>query len=124
MTSNLVAAKCKKKHTKLIGPGLLCIGKITFAFCKGFCWCFCLSFMVDKELNTHRAFTRLNLASCMLKASSQYLALLLVFNFPTNAKVLWQIRCCDANLIEIPVEVETPDRHYYHVWNLSYLLFS
>lgn len=24
-------------------------------------------------------------------------------------------RCSDANLIEIPVEVETPDHHYYHV---------
>ena len=24
-------------------------------------------------------------------------------------------RCSDANLIDIPVEVETPDRHYYHV---------
>ncbi|WVZ81504.1 hypothetical protein U9M48_028873 [Paspalum notatum var. saurae] len=24
-------------------------------------------------------------------------------------------RCYDANLIEIPVEVETPDHHYYHV---------
>lgn len=24
-------------------------------------------------------------------------------------------RCCDANLVVIPVEVETPDHHYYHV---------
>ncbi|CAI9771226.1 unnamed protein product [Fraxinus pennsylvanica] len=24
-------------------------------------------------------------------------------------------RCSDANLVEIPVEVETPDHHYYHV---------
>ncbi|GJN01198.1 hypothetical protein PR202_ga18445 [Eleusine coracana subsp. coracana] len=24
-------------------------------------------------------------------------------------------RCCDANLVEIPVEVETSDRHYYHI---------
>ncbi|XP_057802326.1 histone-lysine N-methyltransferase SUVR4-like [Salvia miltiorrhiza] len=24
-------------------------------------------------------------------------------------------RCADANLIDIPVQVETPDRHYYHV---------
>lgn len=24
-------------------------------------------------------------------------------------------RCFDANLVDIPVEVETPDRHYYHV---------
>lgn len=24
-------------------------------------------------------------------------------------------RCYDANLVEIPVEVETPDHHYYHV---------
>ncbi|KAF9609520.1 hypothetical protein IFM89_016881 [Coptis chinensis] len=24
-------------------------------------------------------------------------------------------RCFDSNLVEIPVEIETPDRHYYHV---------
>ncbi|KAM1640559.1 hypothetical protein ACFXTN_009695 [Malus domestica] len=24
-------------------------------------------------------------------------------------------RCSDANLIDIPVQVETPDRHYYHI---------
>ncbi|XP_065867993.1 histone-lysine N-methyltransferase SUVR4-like isoform X1 [Euphorbia lathyris] len=24
-------------------------------------------------------------------------------------------RCCDSNLIEIPVEIETPDHHYYHL---------
>ncbi|KAG2696753.1 hypothetical protein I3760_07G073800 [Carya illinoinensis] len=24
-------------------------------------------------------------------------------------------RCFDANLVDIPVEVETPDRHYYHI---------
>ncbi|XP_027088342.2 probable inactive histone-lysine N-methyltransferase SUVR2 [Coffea arabica] len=24
-------------------------------------------------------------------------------------------RCCDANLLDIPVEVETPDHHYYHL---------
>ncbi|CAA7398935.1 unnamed protein product [Spirodela intermedia] len=24
-------------------------------------------------------------------------------------------RCFDANLVEVPVEVETPDRHYYHI---------
>lgn len=24
-------------------------------------------------------------------------------------------RCYDANLVQIPVEVETPDHHYYHV---------
>lgn len=24
-------------------------------------------------------------------------------------------RCYDANLVEIPVEVETPDHHYYHL---------
>jgi SET domain-containing protein len=28
-------------------------------------------------------------------------------------------RCYDANLIEIPVEVETPDHHYYHVRHLK-----
>ncbi|KAK7305339.1 hypothetical protein VNO77_43244 [Canavalia gladiata] len=30
-------------------------------------------------------------------------------------------RCTDAILIAIPVEVETPDHHYYHVWNLKFL---
>lgn len=29
--------------------------------------------------------------------------------------LLFFSRCCDANLIEIPVEIETPDHHYYHV---------
>ncbi|KAK4773123.1 hypothetical protein SAY87_028142 [Trapa incisa] len=24
-------------------------------------------------------------------------------------------RCCDANLIDIPIQIETPDRHYYHL---------
>ncbi|KAL8121954.1 putative inactive histone-lysine N-methyltransferase SUVR2 [Apium graveolens] len=24
-------------------------------------------------------------------------------------------RCCDANMVEIPVEIETPDHHYYHL---------
>lgn len=24
-------------------------------------------------------------------------------------------RCYDANLVEIPVEIESPDHHYYHV---------
>lgn len=32
-------------------------------------------------------------------------------------------RCYDANLVEIPVEVETPDHHYYHVWNLGIMIF-
>ena len=26
-------------------------------------------------------------------------------------------RCVDANMVEIPVEVESPDHHYYHVCN-------
>ncbi|KAG6496762.1 hypothetical protein ZIOFF_044634 [Zingiber officinale] len=26
-----------------------------------------------------------------------------------------KVGCCDANLIEIPVEIETPDHHYYHL---------
>ena len=26
------------------------------------------------------------------------------------------VRCLDANMIEIPVKIETPDHHYYHVW--------
>lgn len=30
-------------------------------------------------------------------------------------------RCFDANLIEIPVEIETPEHHYYHVKKLSKL---
>jgi hypothetical protein len=27
----------------------------------------------------------------------------------------YMTRCYDANLVQIPVEVETPDHHYYHV---------
>lgn len=29
--------------------------------------------------------------------------------------VIVRCRCSDANLIDIPVQIETPDRHYYHV---------
>ncbi|KAE8663055.1 Histone-lysine N-methyltransferase SUVR4 [Hibiscus syriacus] len=29
--------------------------------------------------------------------------------------IIQHFRCFDANLIDIPVEVETPDRHYYHL---------
>lgn len=29
-------------------------------------------------------------------------------------------RCDDANMIEIPVEIETPDHHYYHVRAISF----
>lgn len=29
------------------------------------------------------------------------------------------VRCFDATLVEIPVEVETSDHHYYHVWFFS-----
>ena len=32
-------------------------------------------------------------------------------------------RCLDANLMNMPVEIETPDRHYYHVCTSS-LLFQ
>lgn len=31
-------------------------------------------------------------------------------------------RCFDSTLVEIPVEVETPDHHYYHVWPFTHLL--
>ena len=30
--------------------------------------------------------------------------------------IVYCFRCFDSNLIDVPVEVETPDRHYYHVW--------
>ena len=33
--------------------------------------------------------------------------------------IYFWFRCNDANLIEIPVEVETADHHYYHVWHFS-----
>ncbi|KAK4775858.1 hypothetical protein SAY87_023819 [Trapa incisa] len=29
-------------------------------------------------------------------------------------------RCCDANLIDIPVQIETPDRHYYHDYGIDF----
>ncbi|KAK4767657.1 hypothetical protein SAY86_015407 [Trapa natans] len=32
-------------------------------------------------------------------------------------------RCCDANLIDIPVQIETPDRHYYHVHIILSIFF-
>ena len=38
--------------------------------------------------------------------------------------LLWMCnfsRCVDANLVEIPIEVETPDHHYYHVGDISSL---
>lgn len=41
-----------------------------------------------------------------------------VFSFPYISDIVSVLncsRCSDANLVEIPVEVETPDRHYYHV---------
>jgi hypothetical protein len=31
-------------------------------------------------------------------------------------------RCYDANLVQIPVEVETPDHHYYHVSGVQLLM--
>ena len=33
-------------------------------------------------------------------------------------------RCYDANLVIIPVEVETPDRHYYHVTDFWQLILG
>jgi hypothetical protein len=31
-------------------------------------------------------------------------------------------RCYNANLVQIPVEVETPDHHYHHVSDLLTLM--
>ncbi|XP_078440113.1 putative inactive histone-lysine N-methyltransferase SUVR2 [Wolffia australiana] len=42
-------------------------------------------------------------------------ALCLDATFYGNVARFINHRCYDANLVEIPVEVETPDRHYYHV---------
>jgi hypothetical protein len=40
----------------------------------------------------------------------------LMMHSDTSSFVL--VRCLDANMIEIPVKIETPDHHYYHVWIL------
>ncbi|XP_042376128.1 probable inactive histone-lysine N-methyltransferase SUVR2 isoform X1 [Zingiber officinale] len=42
-------------------------------------------------------------------------ALCLDATFYGNVARFINHRCCDANLIEIPVEIETPDHHYYHL---------
>ncbi|XP_065853628.1 histone-lysine N-methyltransferase SUVR4 [Euphorbia lathyris] len=42
-------------------------------------------------------------------------ALCLDATFCGNVARFINHRCNDANLIDIPVEVETPDRHYYHL---------
>ncbi|XP_002521994.3 histone-lysine N-methyltransferase SUVR4 isoform X1 [Ricinus communis] len=42
-------------------------------------------------------------------------ALCLDATFTGNVARFINHRCNDANLIDIPVEVETPDRHYYHL---------
>ena len=38
--------------------------------------------------------------------------------------MIFLIRCYDANLVDIPVEIESPDHHYYHVWILFPQCFS
>ncbi|KDO53061.1 hypothetical protein CISIN_1g037821mg [Citrus sinensis] len=42
-------------------------------------------------------------------------ALCLDATFCGNVARFINHRCFDANLIDIPVEIETPDRHYYHL---------
>uniref|UniRef100_A0A453P3T9 Histone-lysine N-methyltransferase SUVR4 n=1 Tax=Aegilops tauschii subsp. strangulata TaxID=200361 RepID=A0A453P3T9_AEGTS len=42
-------------------------------------------------------------------------ALCLDATFYGNVARFINHRCSDANLIDIPVQIETPDRHYYHV---------
>ncbi|XP_050381863.1 histone-lysine N-methyltransferase SUVR4 [Argentina anserina] len=42
-------------------------------------------------------------------------ALCLDATFHGNVARFINHRCFDANLVDIPVQVETPDRHYYHV---------
>ncbi|KAJ7973533.1 Histone-lysine N-methyltransferase [Quillaja saponaria] len=42
-------------------------------------------------------------------------ALCLDATYHGNAARFINHRCSDANLVDIPVEVETPDRHYYHL---------
>ncbi|KAM7462380.1 hypothetical protein LguiA_030501 [Lonicera macranthoides] len=42
-------------------------------------------------------------------------ALCLDATFSGNVARFVNHRCCDSNMVEIPVEVETPDHHYYHL---------
>ncbi|XP_050225811.1 histone-lysine N-methyltransferase SUVR4-like isoform X3 [Mercurialis annua] len=47
-------------------------------------------------------------------------ALCLDATFSGNVARFINHRCEDANVIDIPVEVETPDRHYYHFMQLAF----
>ncbi|KAK2972083.1 hypothetical protein RJ640_010246 [Escallonia rubra] len=38
------------------------------------------------------------------------------FKVKLGQRVLCITPCSDANLLEVPVEVENPDHHYYHIW--------
>ncbi|KAL3690057.1 hypothetical protein R1sor_016366 [Riccia sorocarpa] len=43
------------------------------------------------------------------------LSLCLDATFFGNAARFINHRCCDGNLVDVPVTIESPDRHYYHV---------
>ncbi|KAL3687699.1 hypothetical protein R1sor_014008 [Riccia sorocarpa] len=42
-------------------------------------------------------------------------ALCLDATFFGNAARFINHRCCDGNLVDVPITIESPDRHYYHV---------
>ncbi|XP_051224492.1 histone-lysine N-methyltransferase SUVR4 [Lolium perenne] len=52
---------------------------------------------------------------CSRKVLKEEEALCLDGTFYGNVGRFINHRCCDANLVVVPVEVETPDHHYYHL---------
>ncbi|KAM0842120.1 hypothetical protein ACQ4PT_020065 [Festuca glaucescens] len=52
---------------------------------------------------------------CSRKALKEEEALCLDGTFYGNVGRFINHRCCDASLVVVPVEVETPDHHYYHL---------
>ncbi|KAJ6389897.1 hypothetical protein OIU77_024180 [Salix suchowensis] len=54
-------------------------------------------------------------ADWCLKVVNDEKALCLDATFYGNVARFINHRCLDANMIEIPVKIETPDHHYYHL---------
>ncbi|KAL3697276.1 hypothetical protein R1sor_011352 [Riccia sorocarpa] len=52
---------------------------------------------------------------CSEKGLKDEEALCLDATFFGNAARFINHRCCDGNLVDVPVTIESPDRHYYHV---------
>ncbi|KAL3687570.1 hypothetical protein R1sor_013879 [Riccia sorocarpa] len=52
---------------------------------------------------------------CSEKGLKDEEALCLDTTFFGNAARFINHRCCDGNLVDVPVTIESPDRHYYHV---------